>query len=107
MKRILMGLMLATLLVPTAGLASAQTATPRADRRETRQYARISQGVATGQLTPSEAARLRAGQWHVRRIELLAKADGTVTPVERYVLARAQNRQSREIFRLKHNTSSM
>jgi hypothetical protein len=36
------------------------TATPRVDRREARQQERISQGVASGQLTPKETAHLQA-----------------------------------------------
>jgi len=102
-KRILMGLALATLLITTGGLASANTATPRVDRREVRQHARIQQGVGSGQLTPGEAARLRMGQHHVHAMEHRAKADGVVTPRERARLTHAQNRQSRHIYRLKHN----
>ena len=107
MKRILRVLVLATLLTTTAGLASASTATPRVDRREARQHARIRQGVASGRLTPGETARLRTGQHHVRAMERRAKADGVVMPGERARIARAQNRQSRQIFRLKHNARRM
>jgi hypothetical protein len=103
-KRVIgMGLVLGTLLALSAGLASAGTATPRVNRRESRQHARIRQGVESGQLTPLEAARLREMQWHLRRMELIAKADGVVTPTERLMLLRAQNRQSRYIYRLEHN----
>jgi hypothetical protein len=107
MKRILMGLVLATLLITTAGVASANRATPRVDRREARQHARIHQGVQSGRLTPGEAARLRNGQRHVHRMERVAKSDGVVTPGERVRIARAQSRQSRQIFRLKHNARWM
>ena len=103
MKRILMGLALATLLITTAGLASANAATPRVNRREVHQHARIQQGVRSGRLTPGEAARLRAGQHHVHAMEHRAKSDGVVTPGERARLTHAQNRQSRHIYRLKHN----
>jgi len=103
MKRILMGLVLATLLITTASVASANRATPRVDRREARQHARIHQGVQSGRLTPGEAARLRSGQMRVHRMERIAKSDGVVTRGERVRIGRAQNRQSRQIFRLKHN----
>ena len=103
MKRILMGFMLATLLALTAGLASAQAATPRVDRRMARQNARIQQGVARGAITSREAARLMAGQKLVHRMDRLAKADGVVTPIERVIVLQAQNHQSREIYRLTHN----
>jgi hypothetical protein len=98
-----MGFMLVTLLTLTAGIAAAGTATPRVSRREARQNARIQQGVASGQFTPREAARLYAEQRRVHRMKWLAKSDGVVTPAERFHLAHAQNHLSREIFGLKHN----
>jgi len=102
MNRMLMGLLLAAVLTVATGAASAQTATPRVDRREARQHARIRQGAKSGQLTPRETARLKAGHGHVQRMEGRAKADGVVTPGERTRLNHAQNRQSRHIRRLKH-----
>ena len=87
----------------TAFTAEARSNTPRVDRRELRQHARIQQGVRSGELTRGEAWRLRAGQSHVRRMERRAKFDGRLTPRERARLDRAQDRQSRRIFRLKHN----
>jgi hypothetical protein len=87
----------------TALTAEARCSTPRVDRRELRQHARIQQGVRSGELTRGEAWRLRAGQGHVRGMERRAKLDGTVSPRERIRLERAQDRQSRRIFRLKHN----
>ena len=93
-----------TLAALAATMAFAQTATPRIERREARQDARIHQGVRSGELTPGEAARLRAGQRHVDRMEGRAKADGVVTPRERARIGRAQNNESRRIYRLKHNT---
>jgi hypothetical protein len=83
--------------------AQAQTLTPRVDRRELRQHARIEQGVQSGQLTRGEAMRLRAGQRHVDRLERRAEWNGVVTPRERLRMDRAQDRQSRRIWRLKHN----
>ncbi len=95
-----------TLAALTATMASAQTATLRIDRREARQDARIHQGVCGGELTRGEAARLRAGQRHVGRMESRAKADGVVTPRERARIGRAQNIESRRIHRLEHNDIS-
>ncbi len=99
--RVLMLTLAAAML--TATLAAAGTATPRVDRREVRQHARIHQGVKSGELTRHEARSLRAGQRHVNRMERRAKADGRVTARERARLNHAQNRQSRHIWRLKHN----
>ncbi len=93
----------ALLCAATAALVEAHPVTPRVDRREARQNVRIEQGVKRGELTPGEAARLRAGQRHVHRMERRAKSDGVVTPRERMQLGHAQNRQSRHIARLKHN----
>lgn len=87
----------------TATLASAHPVTPRVDRREARQHARIEQGVRSGELTRGETRRLMAGQRHIHRMERRAKADGFVSARERAHLHRAQNRQSRHIYRLKHN----
>lgn len=87
----------------TATLAAAQTATPRIDRREARQHARIHQGVRSGELTRGEARELRAGERRIERTERRAKADGVVTPGERRHMSRMQNRESRHIYRMKHN----
>jgi hypothetical protein len=87
----------------TALTAQAGTLTPRVERRESRQHARIQQGIASGQLTRREAVRLHAGQRHVDRLERRAAFDGVVTPRERFRMERAQDRQSHRIARLKHN----
>jgi hypothetical protein len=90
--------------VLTSLLASAAVAgTPRIDRREARQHARIAAGRHSGALTRSELARLRAGQRHVHRMERRAGRDGLMTRGECRRIERAQDRQSRAIYRLKHN----
>ena len=94
---ILMAAFLASLI------ASAAFATPRIDARQAHQRARIAQGRARGDLTRGEVARLRADQRHVRRMERRADADGMVARGERRSIERAQDRQSRAIYRLKHN----
>jgi hypothetical protein len=96
-------LLVATATTLIAGIAAANDQTPRADRREARQHARIHQGVKSGELTRREARNLRAGQRHVDRMEARAKSDGKVTPRERARLHRAQNHQSHKIWRKKHN----
>lgn len=97
----------AALAVASVSLAAAHPVTPRVDRREACQHMRIHQGVRSGQLTPREAARLRAGQMRVHHMERRAKADGFLTFRERARLERAQDRQNRRIFRLKHNGRSI
>ena len=109
MKRITMMSLAAAALLALAGTAFAATATttrtstPRIDRREANQHARIHQGVKSGALTKPEARNLRHGQRHVRRMEHRAKADGVVTNRERARITTAQNHQSRKIYRKKHN----
>jgi len=105
MKRITMVAFAAAMLVAFAGVSQAATAasTPRIDRREARQHARIHQGARSGQLTRHEAGKLRRDQRHIARVERRAKADGVVTPQERRRITHAQNRESRRIYRLKHN----
>ena len=77
--------------------------TPGIDQREAHQQMRIHRGVATGQLTPREAWRLRHQQRNVRRAEAMARADGVVTPQERRRLRHMQMRASRDIYRQRHD----
>jgi uncharacterized membrane protein YebE (DUF533 family) len=91
---------LAAIALPA--LAQAQS-TPRIDQRQANQEQRIDQGIASGQLTAPEAARLERGQERVEVVENKALADGTVTKKERARIERMQNRQSRRIFREKHD----
>lgn len=97
------------LALATGGTAFAQTAavdptaTPRVDRREARQQKRIDKGVASGQLTPKEAARLEAQQGRIETAEAKAKSDGVVTAKERAELTHRQNKANRKIARNKHD----
>lgn len=93
-------LLVAGLTVSTVASADA---TPRADQRQQNQAARIRQGVASGELTAHETHRLVKGQRHVNRLERGAKADGDVTAAERVRIEKAQDRQSRRIYRQKHD----
>jgi hypothetical protein len=83
--------------------SAANAHTPRIERREARQHYRIAEGWRSGDLTRAEARRLRAGHRHVHRLERRAERDGFVTRFERRRIERAQDRQSRAIYRLKHN----
>jgi hypothetical protein len=86
-----------------ATVAYAQTSTPRIDRREHTQRARIREGVASGELTRRETVHARHEQRHIRRTERRAKADGTVTRRERAHITREQNQASRSLYRNKHD----
>jgi uncharacterized membrane protein YebE (DUF533 family) len=101
MKRVTTLLLAIAALAASASLAAAGT--PRIERREANQRARIQSGVESGQLTVRESMRLDAGQRHVDRMEARAKSDGRVRPAERARIRQAQRHESRAIHRLKHN----
>ena len=94
---------IAVLLAAVALPVAAQSATPTVDARQANQEARIQQGVASGQLTPRETAKLEKGQAKVQLKEDKAKADGVVTQKERAKLAKAQDKQSKKIHKQKHD----
>jgi len=81
----------------------AQTGTPKVDQRQANQQQRIDQGVASGQLTAKEAARLEKGQERIQNMADKAKADGVVTKKERVRLQQAENVQSRQIAAQKND----
>jgi uncharacterized iron-regulated protein len=71
--------------------------------RNLNQQKRIEQGADSGALTNREVASLEAGQAHVDRVEGRAAADGHVGPAEQAHVQHAESRQSRRIYREKHN----
>ena len=78
-------------------------ATPGLDQRQARQDRRINQGLASGQLTPKEARRLKARERRLQAAKLAAKSDGVVTKRERRRLQHLADRNSRAIKRQKHD----
>jgi hypothetical protein len=88
----------------SSGAALAQSnETPNLDKREVRQQRRVTQGIRSGQLTPAEAANLEAREAKLNADEARAKSDGVVTKKERARLQAQANRDSRAIYRKKHN----
>lgn len=85
------------------GAAAAQAGTSDTQQRNLNQQQRIQQGLASGALTDHEAARLEHGQARVNRIEAHAAANGRIGVVEQARIQSVENRQSRRIFRKKHN----
>ncbi|MBI1865626.1 MAG: hypothetical protein HYR98_07885 [Nitrospirae bacterium] len=77
--------------------------TPGIDKRQANQEQRIDQGIASGQLTERETARLERGQERINRMEDRAKSDGVVTNEERARINHAQDVESRKIYREKHD----
>jgi len=72
-------------------------------QRDANQESRIKQGEASGSLTNREASHLERGQAHTDRREGRAAANGHVGAAEQRGIQRAQNRQSRHIYRKKHS----
>ncbi len=99
-----MRILIAAILFTAFALpAAAQTGTPGVDRRQYNQERRIDQGVHNGTLSKREARRLDRNQRHVDAMENRAKRDGVVTRRERARMQVAQDRQSRKIYRQKHD----
>jgi hypothetical protein len=86
-----------------AGSAFAQTATPNIDKRQANQEKRIEQGEKSGQLTTKEANRLEKREGKLEADKEKAKADGKVTKKERAKLQHEANRDSKAIYRQKHD----
>jgi hypothetical protein len=77
--------------------------TPRVDQRQKNQRHRVQKGVASGELTPREAADARHDQRRIKRSERRTKADGVVTAGDRVRLEHKQDRASRQLRRNQHD----
>lgn len=104
MKKNLVIVFAAFFLVCTcfAGLASAQRGVPIYKEIESQQR-RISQGVASGALTRSEAEILEGNLHYVRVTFDKARADGLLTPREEKRLRGMLQQNSKQIYQKKHN----
>ncbi|WP_310394054.1 hypothetical protein [Hymenobacter sp.] len=103
MQKSLFSLLAALGCFAASHAAAAQTATPGITTRQGNERARIQQGVASGELTRTEAARLKARQAETRQDKQAAKADGVVTRDERQDIRKDQARTSKAIYRQKHD----
>lgn len=72
-------------------------------QRNINQQRRIEQGVQNGSLNNKEVSNLERGQARVNRAEARAGADGHVSAGEQARIQHKENKQSRKIFREKHN----
>jgi hypothetical protein len=75
-------------------------------QRNVNQQQRIEQGVKSGQLTNREAGKLERGQAKVNRAQARAGADGHVGPNEQRRIQKAENKQSKRIYRQKHDAQT-
>ncbi|MGH8805620.1 MAG: hypothetical protein ACREXN_12795 [Polaromonas sp.] len=109
-------ILIAAVAVTLSGAAFAQApaaaptdplATPRIDQRQVNQQKRIDQGVASGQLTPQETARLEKREGKIAADEARAKSDGKVTHAERRRLRHEENHASKAIYKQKHDRQTV
>jgi len=87
--------------------AAVQNTDPKSEvgKRAENQQDRIGQGMKSGQLTAGEAAHLENNETKINNEVRNDRAanGGKLTPQERAKVNRQQNRQSRQIYRDKHN----
>ncbi len=103
MKKTLFSALAALCFCGISYSASAQTATPGITARQHHEQARIRQGVQSGQLNRTEAARLRSREADIRQDKRMARADGVVTRDERQDIRQDEHQASRAIYRQKHD----
>jgi hypothetical protein len=104
--RIRKSLAVLSLAVVSPGLfATAASAESRIREREENQQKRIAQGVASGELTPRETARLESKESRLNgEIRDMREDDGgKLTPKDRRIVNHQQNRLSKQIYRQKHD----
>ena len=74
------------------------------NQRQENQQDRIAKGIDNGRLTPREAARLERSEARLNREERRFRRSGDgLSPRERAKLERDLNRESRHIYRQKHD----
>lgn len=96
-------LMLATAVVVGGSMMAASADAATIHQRRAWQQHRIAQGVASGQLTAGETARLERREAAIGRELRVMRSDGGLTCRERAVVNNQLNRLSRRIWVDKHN----
>src|ERR1051325_5557630 len=101
MKRLagFISVLLLTLSIGSLSFVRAQDV----DRQMYNQHRRIYQGVRSGELTPREANRLMARERAIREQLEYDRANGNLTPSERWQLRRELRDVSYRIRRQKHD----
>jgi hypothetical protein len=82
---------------------STSTLAATIDNRQDNQQDRIKDGIKSGELTKMETARLGKEQMKIKRKEMRFKSDGEFSMKERLSIQRDLNRQSKSIYRQKHD----
>jgi len=106
-RKLFLALVLGT-AVSAALFAAAPAGAAVIRNRAERQQQRIARGVASGQLTARETARLENREANLNReISGLRRFNGgTLTPSERALVDHQQNALSRSIYRQKHDAQT-
>ena len=102
MKHIVVSMMMGALLLGGVSNVLAQN---EINQRQRNQQKRIGEGVENGSLTPAETARLEKQEATIHHeVKTERKANGgTLTAQERRQVNRQQNRESKRIYRQKHD----
>jgi hypothetical protein len=102
MKRIVVSMMMGALLMGGVRNVLAQN---EINERQRNQQKRIGEGVENGSLTPGETAHLEKQEAAIHHeVKTERKANGgTLTAQERRQVNRQQNRESKRIYRQKHD----
>ena len=105
MKLIHVALSAVLFLAPAAVFAQTSTYPQDIHQRKVDQQERIRQGVRDGQLTGRETGHLERQEFRVNREERHMRFEdhGRLTRRDRHILRQQQNRESRRIYRDKHN----
>lgn len=107
MKQVLFCVLLSVALVAGSTAMSAQEIQKegRIHQRKENQQRRIANGVASGQLTAHETARIERKETNLNKeIRSDRKANGgTLTPQQKRQVNRQQNRLSKGIYKQKHD----
>ena len=102
MKHLAMSMAMAGMLLGTAATIFAQNPI---NQRQRNQQKRIGEGVENGSLTAAEAARLEKQEARIHNEVKQERAEngGKLTPEERRQVRRQQNRESKRIYKQKHD----
>jgi hypothetical protein len=107
MKRTVISMMTGALLLGgvLGGVSNVLAQTNEVNQRERNQQERIGQGVESGSLTAGETSHLEKQESGINQeVRQDRKANGgTLTAQEHRQVNRQQNRESRRIYRDKHN----
>jgi hypothetical protein len=104
--------LLAAALILGPACAFAQTPAPAAqptiNQRKVDQQDRIANGVKSGQLTPGETSHLEHQEAGINKEErgMRAQDNGHLTKQDRKTIRSQQNKESKRIYRDKHNAKA-